>query len=277
MSYKTILVHIDDTSRSITRIKLAAELAEQQNAHLFGVADTGVSRFIYQDGNINGVDPGLLNHLEYLRECAAQNVADFKTQAAAFGLASYEAVVTQDNVSGGIGLRARYCDLIMIGQTNPDESSLAVMDDFPEYIILNSGRPVIVIPYIGEFHQPGKRPLIAWDGSKAATRAVTDAIPLLRQAELVNLVIINPKGDVHGEQPGADVATYLARHGIKIEVSIHHTKVDTGGSLLSIASDLNADFMVMGGYGHSRFREMLMGGATRTILKSMTIPTLLSH
>ncbi len=277
MSYKTILVHVDDTSRSQERIRLAAEMAMREEAHLLGVADTGVSRFIYQDGNINGVDPSLLSHLEYLRERAVQNVADFKKQVESFGVHSFGADITQDDALGGIGLRARYCDLVYVGQTNPEESSPAVMDDFPEYMILNSGRPVIVVPYAGEFSNPGKRPLVAWDGSRAATRAITDAIPLLKRAELVHVVIINPKNDTHGEQPGADIAAYLARHGIKLEISVHRTKLDVGNALLSLAADLNSDMLVMGGYGHSRFKEMIMGGATRTILESMTIPVLMSH
>lgn len=277
MSYKTILVHIDDTSRSPYRIKLAAELALKHGAHLTGLADTGVTRFIYQDGNINGVDPTLLSHLEYLRERAIQNVADFKIQVASSGVPSFDGEVTQDDACGGIGLRARYCDVVIVGQTNPDEISPAVMDDFPEYMIVNSGRPVIVIPHSGEFDNLGRRPLLAWDGSRAATRAITDAIPLLREAELVNIVIINPTGDVHGEQPGADISAYLARHGIKLEVSVHQTRVAIGSALLSIATDLNSDLFVMGGYGHSRFREMIMGGTTHTILKDMTIPALFSH
>ena len=268
---------LSDTSRSPYRIQLAAELAIKLDAHLVGIADTGVSRFIYQDGNINGVDPSLLSHLEYLRERANQNVTDFKKQVEQIGVDSFDGAVTQDDAVGGIGLRARYCDLVVVGQTNPEESSPAVMDDFPEYMILNSGRPVLIIPYAGEFHHIGKRPLIAWDGSRAATRAITDAIPLLKKSDLVHVAIINPKNDMHGEQPGADIAAYLARHGIRLEVSVHRTKLDIGNALLSLSADLNSDLIVMGGYGHSRFKEMIMGGATRTILESMTIPVFMSH
>ncbi len=277
MTYKTILVHVDDTSRSPYRVKLAADLAIQFEAHLLGIADTGVSRFIYQDGNINGVDPSLLSHLEYLRDRANQNIADFKKQADRSGVHSYEGAIAQDDAFGGIGMRARYSDLVIVGQTNPEEASPAVMDDFPEYMILNSGRPVLVVPYAGAFDPFGKRPLIAWDGSRSATRAITDAIPFLRNAELVHVAIINPKGDQHGDQPGSDLASYLARHGIKLEVSVHRTKLDIGNALLSLAADLNSDMLVMGGYGHSRFREMIMGGATRGILESMTIPVFMSH
>ena len=277
MSYKTILVHVDDTSRTPARIKLASELAIKLDAHLMGIADTGVSRFIYQDGNINGVDPSLLSHLEYLRERATQNIADFKKQVDQLGVHSFEGDITQDDAFGGINMRARYCDLVVVGQTNPEESSAAVMDDFPEYMILNSGRPVLIVPYAGQFADIGKRPLVAWDGSRAATRAITDAIPFLRAADLVHVAIINPKTDQHGDQPGADLAAYLARHGVKLEVSVNRTKLDIGNALLSKAADLDADLIVMGGYGHSRFREMIMGGATRGILESMTIPVLMSH
>lgn len=277
MTYKTILVHVDDTICSPQRVRMAAELAIKLEAHLIGIADIGVSRFIYQDGNINGVDPSLLSHLEYLRERAAQNIHDFKTQAAQLGVHSFEGTISTDDAVSGIGMRARYCDLVVVGQTNPDEKSPAVIDDFPEYMILNAGRPVLVIPYAGEFANLGQRPLVAWDGSRAATRAITDAIPLLRSAEMVQIVVVNPKADLQGVRPGADLANYLTRHGIPLEVSVHHTKVDIGNALLSLAADLSADMMVMGGYGHSRLREMIMGGATRSILQTMTVPVLMSH
>jgi nucleotide-binding universal stress UspA family protein len=119
--------------------------------------------------------------------------------------------------------------------------------------------------------------LVAWDGSRAATRAITDAIPFLRAAELVHVAIVNPTADQHADQSGTDFAAYLARHGVKLEVSVHTTKIKVGSALLSMASDLNSDLIVMGGYGHSRLREMIMGGATRTILESMTVPVLMSH
>ena len=277
MTYKSILVHVDDTSRSPYRVQLAAALAIQHDAHLLGIADTGVSRFIYQDGNINGVDPSLLSHLEYLRDRANQNVTDFKSQVARIGVHSYEGDIAQDDACGGIGMRARYSDLVVVGQSNPEEASPAVTDDFPEYMILNSGRPVLVIPYAGQFDGFGKRPLVAWDGSRTATRAITDAIPFLRLADLVHVAIINPKGDQHGDQPGADLARYLARHGIILNVSVHRTKIDIGNALLSLAADIDSDMIVMGGYGHSRFREMIMGGATRVVLECMTVPVFMSH
>lgn len=279
MPYKTVLVHVDESSRSNLRVRIAAEIAKTDDAHLIGTAVTGVSRFIYQDGNISASDPNLTTHLNFLRERAEKAVASFNQTAQTLGVTSFESMIANDEAGGGIGLQARYSDLIVIGQTSRDEPSPSVLPDFPEYIIMNSGRPVLVIPYAGEFPSISKRPLISWDAGREATRAVTDAIPLLRRAELVQVAIFNPRAypDAHGEQPGADIALYLARHGIKVEVSTHKTTTDVGNALLSLAHDLDSDMIVMGGYGHSRFREMIMGGVTRTILESMTIPVLMSH
>lgn len=277
MSYKIILVHIDDTSRSPLRVKLAAEIALKQSGHLIGVADTGVSRFIYQNGNLDGIDPSILNQLEHLRERGLQNVADFKTQVASIGVTSFAGEITQDDAYGGIGFKARYADLVIVGQTNPNEPSPVAMNDFPEYMILNTGRPVLVIPYIGEFSQIGKRCVLDWDGSKAATRAITDALPILKSAESVHIAIVNPNSDVHGDKPGAHISDYLAHHGIKVDVSVTRTKSEIAPTLLSVATELNADLIVMGGYGHSRLKQMILGGATSTMLKMMTIPVLFSH
>lgn len=279
MSYKTVLVHVDETSRSNLRVNIAANIAMFDNAHLIGTAVTGVSRFIYQDGNISASDPNLTIHLNFLRERAEKAVAGFNNAVVELGVSSYESTIANDEAGGGIGLQARYSDIVVLGQTNPDEPSPSVLSDFPEYIIMNSGRPALIIPYAGEFKTIAQRPLISWDASREATRAVTDAIPLLKRADLVQVVIFNVKTspDAHGEQPGADIALFLARHGIKVEVSVHKTSTDIGNALLSLSHDLDSDVIVMGGYGHSRLREMIMGGVTRTILKSMTIPVLMSH
>lgn len=279
MSYKTVLVHIDETSRSALRVQFAAEIAKASEAHLIGTAVTGVSRFIYQDGNISASDPNLTIHLNFLRERAEKALDSFNQAAQRIGVNSFEGVIANDEAGGGIGLQARYSDLLVIGQNNPDEPSPSVLPDFPEYLIMNSGRPVLMVPYAGDFNTIARRPLIAWDASRESTRAVTDAIPILKKADLVQVAIFNPKAvpDAHGDQPGADIALYLARHGIKVEVSVHKTSTDIGNALLSLAHDLDSDMLVMGGYGHSRFREMIMGGVTRTILQSMTIPTLMSH
>lgn len=279
MSYKTVLVHVDETSRSDFRVKIAAEIAMLDGGHLVGTAVTGVSRFIYQDGNISASDPNLTIHLNFLRERAEKATVNFNTTVSGLGLSSYESAIVNDEAGGGIGLQARYSDIVVLGQTNRDEPTPSLLPDFPEYVVLNSGRPVLIIPYTGDFTSLGKRPLISWNASRESTRAVTDAIPILKRADLVQVVIFNPKvqPDAHGEQPGADIALFLARHGVKVEISVHKTSTDIGNALLSLAHDLDSDMIVMGGYGHSRLREMIMGGVTKTVLESMTVPIFMSH
>ena len=120
--------------------------------------------------------------------------------------------------------------------------------------------------------------LVAWNASREATRALTDSIPLLREAETVHVIAFDPAAAPHGEVPGADIGLYLARHGIKVTVSQQTAPdVDVGNQLLSRAADLNADLIVMGAWGHSRLHELVMGGVTQTILRSMTVPVLMSH
>jgi nucleotide-binding universal stress UspA family protein len=137
-----------------------------------------------------------------------------------------------------------------------------------------------VVPYAGTFKTIGQRVLVAWNAGREATRAVNDALPLLEGAAKVTVLAINPHGGLrgHGEVPGADIALHLARHGVRAEASaIKSDDVEIGALLLSQAADLNADLIVMGAYGHSRLREVVLGGATREILRSMTVPVLLSH
>jgi nucleotide-binding universal stress UspA family protein len=174
-------------------------------------------------------------------------------------------------------LHARYADLVVIGQTDASENS-HVPADFPERLVLAGGRPVLILPAVGSFATIGKRILVAWNPSREATRAVTDAIPLLQRADNVHVMAVNPKAGEHGSVPGADIGLYLARHGVRVEIKADHgAEIDVGNELLSRAADLDADLIVMGGYGHSRLKEWVLGGATRTILESMTAPVLMSH
>lgn len=279
MSYKTILVHVDQSTHAAERIRLAAAIARTENAHLVGAAMTGISRFVFDSGAINQHDAVLKHHLDFLRDYARTALQLFEQIATVAGVNSIESRLIDDDAGGGMTLQARYCDLVVLGQINPDEAVPGLMPDFPEYVVMNCARPVLVVPFMGQFSEPCKQPLIAWDASMSATRAVTGALPLLTQAEQADLVVFNAddQPDSHGEQPGADLALYLARHDVKLTVRNQTIELDTGNALLSLAADLNSDMIVMGGYGHSRFREIVLGGVTRTMLASMTVPVLMAH
>ncbi|MEN3365263.1 MAG: hypothetical protein V7606_2537 [Burkholderiales bacterium] len=279
MSYKTVLVHVDESEHARERIKLAAVVAMAENAHLVGTAMTGASRYIQRTKMLAELDPNFMIHLEFLHQRANRGLEEFEATVQQLGLVSFEKRLVDDEAAGGICLQARYCDLVVIGQIDPREVSPVVMPDFPQYVVINSGRPVLIVPYSGKFENIGNRVLIAWDASMAATRTVTNALPLLKRAQIVEVALFNPESQpqVHGALPGSDVAIYLARHGIKVEVLQRTTDADIGTALLALATELDSDLLVMGGYGHSRFREILLGGVTRTVLEAMTIPVLMSH
>jgi len=276
MSYKTILVHIDAGKRCLVRVDVAISLAQQQDAHL--VALNAIAPFELPGYVMAELGPEII---EAQRGVAANELArteaEFNQQASAAGLRNVEWRSAIDDPVDAMTLHARYADLVVVGQTDPSEN-LQVAADFPERLVLAAGRPVLILPYVGRFATIGKRILIAWKPSREATRAVTDAIPFLQRADNVHVMAMNPKAGEHGTVPGADIGLYLARHGVRVEVKMDYgAEVDVGNELLSRAADLGADLIVMGGYGHSRLKELVLGGATRTILESMTVPVLMSH
>jgi nucleotide-binding universal stress UspA family protein len=174
-------------------------------------------------------------------------------------------------------MAARYADLLVVGQSSPDAATPA---NLPESVALATGRPILVMPHIGVGKPPGKKVVLCWNASRESARAASDALPFLTAAEEVIVLVVDPerkKGD-HGAEPGADVAVWLARHSVKVTVQREFaTDSDTGNVIVSRAADLGIDLIVMGIYGHSRARELVMGGVSRTLLASMTVPVLMSH
>jgi nucleotide-binding universal stress UspA family protein len=275
MSYKTVLQHADASRSAATRLGLAALLAEQQQAHLVCAAMTGISRYAYRSGGPAGSD---------LAARATQNaeavLGHCRTLTEKLGVQSCEHRLVDDDAYGGLTLQSRYADLIVVGQADSDDPATGgLLQDLPGYLVLNCCRPVLVVPFAGNFPAIGRQVLIAWDGGLQATRAIASALPLLRGASRVTLALFDPASgkDEHGEEPGADMALYLARHGIKVDVVRQSSDGDVGEALLSMADSVGADLVVMGAYGHERYQEILLGGVTRTVLNTMTVPVLLAH
>ena len=205
---------------------------------------------------------------------AAKNLFETATSAAGRGDQS-EWRVADGDLASALALQGRYADLIVVGQYD-EERPYGVEADLADNVVMESGRPVLVVPYIRTNREPGRRVLVAWNASREAARAVADAMPVLRSAETVVVMATNPNN--MGDEPGADIAHHLARHGVNVEAS--HTisdGLDIGDVLLNSITDLSADMLVMGAYGHSRFRETVLGGATRHVLKHMTVPTFMAH
>jgi len=279
MAYKTILVHLDRQEKAANRIRIAANLAKAEEAYLIGAAMIGVSTLTFRDARINEKDPALASHLNFLRDRAEEFVRGFVQEVQAMGVLSYEGRVVDGEASYGISMQARYSDLVVVGQTDLDEQAPVVQPDFPESVVVHTGRPVLIVPRSYEKETVGSKVLIAWNASKEVRRAVTDAIPLLKRAEVVDVAVFNAdtEPDMREEGSMTDLAVYLARHGVTVHILKPQQTRNIGGALLDIAAERQSDLLVLGGYGHTRFRQLLLGGVTRTILGESTVPVLMSH
>jgi nucleotide-binding universal stress UspA family protein len=282
MSYKDLLVVLDPEPAARGRIDLAAALAERFAAHLVGLYPLLVPQ---RPRELGYFDPALLDpFFENLREqarAAADEVREqFEHVARLRGL-SAEWRLVPEGPDADPALHARYADLTILGQLDPDSGEAeGLLRPRPEQVTLASGRPILIVPYAGRFENVGQRVVIAWNSGREAARAVHDAMPLLVAADVVTVLTIDPRDGPqgHGELPGADISLHLARHGVKAQVErTVAADLPVGEVLLSRLADLGADLLVMGAYGHSRMRELLLGGATRSLLQSMTVPVLMSH
>jgi len=274
-SYKTVLVHVSRDKRCPARLDLAFTLARQFEAHVVGlhaIAFTPIPSYALAESGA-AVEAAYRAGHERNRDEAK---ALFEAAAKRSGDTRREWRWSAEDALEAVSMHARYADLVVIGQTQPDSES-GVAPEFPAQLVLRSGRPILVVPYAGKFERVGKRVLIAWDAGREATRALTDALPLLQRAESVQVASFNPEQRPAGV-PGADIGLYLARHGVKVEVAQQTARdLDIGNQLLSRTADHGADLIVMGAYGHSRLQEMVLGGVTRTVLESMTVPVLMAH
>ena len=281
MSYKDLLVGLDSDASARERIEIAAALAERFAAHLVGLYPLPMPEAPRHFGYY---DPALLNPFFEELRARARDAAD-KTREVFEHIASLHGVSAEwreipEGADADPAVHARYADLAILGQLDPDSGEPDMIRPRPEQVTLASGRPILVVPYAGNFPNLGRRVVIGWNASREAARAVNDAMPLLTTAEIVSILTIDPREGprAHGELPGADISLHLARHGVKAEIErTVSADLPVGEVLLSRAADLGADLLVMGAYGHSRARELLLGGATRSLLRSMTLPVLMSH
>jgi nucleotide-binding universal stress UspA family protein len=270
VSYKTILVHLDDRPRRAERLALAFTLAARFEAHLvalFALEATRIPSYALAEAG------PLVEEIQARRRAEAARAAEAEFRQAerrAAGKAEWR--VSSADAVAALRLNARYADLVVAGQPeNPAGQALAAE------LVLGAGRPVLFVPYAGRFADAGKRVLVAWNASREAARAIADALPVLARADAVEVVAFEPGGD-HGAIPGADIAHYLARHGVKASASRDVAPdLDIGARILSRAADSAADLIVMGAYGRSRLRELVLGGATRALLDAMTVPVLMAH
>ncbi len=281
MTIKDILVHVEteDGDSGNARIAYSLSLASRFDAHLSGLA---LALQPTMPPMVMGEVPGTL--LESQRKAsidAANRAGDgFAAAAERAGVAFDRRVVecSESAASSVFASHSRTTDLVVAGQSAPDDS-IALHEMLIEAALFDSGRPLLIVPYIERAEARLDRVLVAWDGGREAARAAHDALPLLAKAQNVEILVIGQDIPAAASQePGADLALNLARHNLNVTVKrMGSPSSSASDAILSYAFDVGADLIVMGGYGHSRLRQFVMGGATRGILESMTVPVLMSH
>jgi len=278
MSLKTVLVHVDDSERSAARVALAAAVAAGFQAERVGVYLVPGNAI---SPSVAALLPADVVDATLRRAGDAQHAAErrLRDAAARSGVAAQLRAPAGPPLEAAVA-HARSGDLFVMGQAEPGDSEQRFDGELLTTTILSSGRPVLVVPYTGPPATMGTHVLVAWDGGREAARAVADAMPFLERARQVTLMAARPADADRSED---DVAlaqgvAYLRAHGIAAGVSIEgDAETGVGERLLSRAADLGADLVVMGAYAHPRLRSVVLGGVTRTMLRAMTVPVLMSH
>lgn len=280
MSYKTILVYLNSAKRAEAVLETALRLAGEHEAHLIGL-------HVIPMVTVPSVVPFEVTGeiIEVQRKALDEQAARI---AGIFGEMTRQhqppcewrtVRASHYDVASIVDDHCRAVDLIVAPQSDAD-GDIYLPADVTEDILIEAGRPVLVVPRRGRVKKVGETILLAWNNSREAARAAFDALPLLKAAKSVKLVTVDPpktrKGDL--ELPASEIATALARHGVRTEAAVSISGgIGIVEDLLVQAENSGADMIVMGGYGHSRLREVVFGGATHDMLDKMTVPVLISH
>ena len=279
MDYKTILVHCDASQAVAHRLGLAVGLARRFDAHLVGLYPRPQFEppMLFDGGFAMG---------RYYTAFEGGAKADQAVALAAFDKAIKGAEVSSEwrAVNGfpdtALVAAAHYADLIVVGQADPGTTrTMPTPSNFAELVALSAAGPVMIVPHAGVRSAPGKTVLLCWKDTREAARAVSAALPLLKSAEKVIALAVGERESTSGHaEPGAELALWLARHGVKVTVRRDAAiGGDVGALILSCAADQGVDLIVMGIYGRSRLRELVLGGVSRTLLSGMTVPLLMAH
>lgn len=277
--YRRISVHLDHGFDCPRRTRVALTLARRHQAELVGIyASSAPPQYYYGESVMLSRTLNVIRDLQAQNRTAVQNA--FLEAAAALDVpASVRA--GEGSPSACVARFGRTSDVLVVSQENPEDVEAAHEVEFVEQTLLTAGRPVLVVPSSGDFPTLGERVLYCWDGSREAARALADAAPLLRAASHLVVLTMDEGAASRKEAsvPFEDLATYCIAQGMPAPDHVRRDikGVGVGSTILNAAADHSADLIVMGAYGHSKLREWAMGGATASILKSMTVPIMFSH
>jgi nucleotide-binding universal stress UspA family protein len=279
VQYKNILVYLDDGASNVERMNTALAMARVHDARVTGVALNAAPSL---QTMIRAGIGGATEILEANQARSKTIVEEFSALAESGDVQHDTRVIEckEGRAAQKLAHLARNFDLSILRQANPDRPNAELVTDVAEAVLFSSGRPVFFMPYIGAHAIPCQNALIAWDGSAASTRAVHDALPLMESMKEVVILVVNSDKQerTNGEEPGSDISAHLHAHGINNRVSrVHSDGISTSTMILNALSDNGSDILIMGGYGTSRLREVVLGGVTRTLLGSMTVPVFMSH
>lgn len=280
MACESLLVLLDDQPDCAVRTRTALALARRLDCHLLGLAPTGLLELPAASGSAAALADFAATALDLLRDRAERVAERFRRDCRDAGLSAFEAVVDAADMARSVVRHAHCSDLTLLTQADPIAPGHRAARERVETVVLHSARPTLILPHARHVERVGARVLVAWDDSREAARAVSDALPLLRGAEEVRLA---SWGEADGSDPYAlpvqldRVQRWLARHGIDAHVQLEGQTAAIAEALLARAADWGSDLIVMGAYGHARWTERMLGGATRGLLRSMTVPVLMSH
>lgn len=278
MDIKTILVQAGESPGSAERIAFAARLANLHGAHLVGMAQTGILRFM-REATLPGVELGDLTPMfGELRSSAERCASQFDAIARQEAVASFGHCIDDEEPAMALAVHAMYADLVIVGHAPGPTGAYGTGAGIPEYVAMNSPVPVLAVPDKRECAPGFQRVLLAWNASPEAARAARMALPLMAGAAEVEVAVFEEDSS-SARSPEDDVALtgFFARHGVHAQVRRHRARGEVGNALLVRAEDCKADLLVMGCYGHSRYREILLGGVSRTVLRRLPLPVLLAH
>lgn len=279
MPIRTILAALNTIDRAEEIISIASTLAVKQDAHLIGLYVIPGARYYATPASTHAAIDINVEQREYYESHADQVKETFENQVRKDDVRGEWRCLQSESplMSGVTTAHGMQADLIIAGQT-PEDGFDSFEPEFVEHVIMDAGRPVLVVPHTGSFKNVGTKVLVAWNSAAESARAAADAVPLLKQADNTTVVWVNPDEFKGGHLPGSELAQMLSRHGINVTSEAFHTgKWDIGDALLTKANDIGADLVVSGAYGHSRLREYLFGGVTRHLLDNMTVPVLMAH
>jgi nucleotide-binding universal stress UspA family protein len=274
---KDIVVNLSLNPARVNATRYAISVASAFQAQLSGIAFMyePTMPLVYMATSMHGSD--IVFQRDEAQRRANAAIATFEEEAGKAGLTveSHALDTKAARATDQFAKIARRFDLAIVGQAEPDKETIE--DRIAEAALFESGRPVLFVPYIHTAALNLRHVTVCWDGSRAATRAIADAMPFLERAKHIDIVVMESERPKSEDFPRLDMVSHLSRRGLKAELKRIQLNMDVGNTILNYATDTSTDLIVMGGYGHSRIRDFILGGATRSLLEKMTAPTLMSH